>query len=154
MLIDMDVVTIILNAAKAVKVSGILLVAICSHESSRFTVNYSPNDKGTPSYGVCQIKEDSARQVGFTGKAEDLNKPKTNALYAAKYLKYEQDRYGENDWCILTAAYNGGSYLESKKNPGYPSNLGYVRLVQKHLPDDFKDRLSCGNIVLANKENY
>jgi len=144
----MDVISIIISAAKTVGVSGTLLVAICSHESNNFTNNYSAFDKGSPSFGSCQIKEASARQLGFKGNSSDLNNPKINALYAAKYLKYQQDRYGEEDWCPLVAAYNSGTYLKSKY-PGYPRNLKYVRLVQRRLPDDFKDRLSCGNGEIA-----
>ena len=140
----MDIVTTILSAAKVAKVSGILLLAICSHESNGFTMNYSPNDKGSPSYGVCQIKESTAKMLGFRGKPQDLNNSKTNARYAALYLKYEQTRYGEADWCVLTASYNSGSYLESRE-PGYPRNLRYVRMVQEKLPEDFRDKLSCGN---------
>jgi soluble lytic murein transglycosylase-like protein len=147
----MDITSIILNAAKVAKVSGILLTGICSHESNDFTMNYAPHDHGSASYGICQIKENSARQMGFTGLPIELMDPKVNAKYAALYLKYEQDRYGEDDWCVLTSAYNSGSYNESTKMPGYPKNLKYVRLVQRKLPDDFKDRLSCGNKEIANE---
>ena len=148
----MDILSIIVSAAKSVGVSGILLTAICSHESNDFTMNFAPHDHGSPSYGICQVKEDSARQVGFQGNVEELMNPKVNSLYAARYLKYEQDRYGEEDWCVLTSSYNSGSYMESTKSPGYPKNLKYVRLVQRKLPDDFKDRLSCGNKNVAGNE--
>lgn len=141
----MDIVSTLLSAAKVAKVSGILLVAICSHESMNFTNTYTPDDKGSPSFGVCQVKYGTAYQMGFRGKPEQLMNSKINARYAALYLRYEQRRYGEENWCTLTAAFNAGSYIESKKVPGYPANLKYVRLVQKKLPDDFKDRLSCGN---------
>ena len=139
----MDITTVILNAAKLAKVSGILLLAICSHESNDFTMNYAPHDHGSPSYGICQLKEDSARQVGFQGNSEELMNPKVNAKYSALYLAYEQSRYGEDDWCVLTAAYNAGSYNESKRQPGYPMNLKYVRLVQRKIPNDFKYKMSC-----------
>jgi soluble lytic murein transglycosylase-like protein len=139
----MDIVSTILNAAKMAKVSGVLLVGICSHESNNFTMTYSAYDNGSPSFGICQVKEDSARQLGFTGRAEELMDIKTNAHYAALYLRYQQNRYGD-DWCRQTASYNSGSYIEGR-NPGYPKNLNYVRLVQKKLPEDFKDKLSCGN---------
>lgn len=145
----MDVISTLLSAAKIAKVSGILLVAICSHESMNFTKTYTPNDKGSPSFGVCQVKYDTAYQMGFRGVPEELQNTKTNAKYAALYLQYEQKRYGDRDWCVLTSAFNAGSYLESKRAPGYPKNLKYVRLVQKKLPDDFKDRLSCGNTDMA-----
>ena len=61
----MDVTTIILNAAKVAKVSGALLLAICSHESNNFTMNYAHNDKGSPSFGSCQLKEDQRTPNGI-----------------------------------------------------------------------------------------
>jgi soluble lytic murein transglycosylase-like protein len=140
----MDVASIILTAAKAAHVSGVLLLAICSHESNGFKTNYVEYDRGSPSHGYCQVKLDTAIQLGFHGNPEQLKEPRINAHYAALYLKYQVDRYGDGDWCTITASYNSGSYVESE-NPGYPKNLNYVRLVQKKLPEDFKDKLSCGN---------
>jgi soluble lytic murein transglycosylase-like protein len=140
----MNFVAIILKAAKAAQVSGTLLLAICGHESMDFTLNYSANDKGTPSYGVCQVKEGTARMLGYKGPAKDLNKPELSAKYAGMYLKYQIERYGDQDWCVLAAAYNAGSYNESHKLPGYPRNLKYVRLVQQKLEKDLQPKLSCG----------
>lgn len=140
----MNLTLTILKAAKAAKVSGSLLLAICSHESLNFTLDYAANDGGSPSIGICQLKEATAKMVGFTGTVKELMKPETNVKYAAKYLKYQESRYGSRDWCKLVAAYNAGSYNESKRVPGYPMNLKYVRLVQKHLSKDLKQRLSCG----------
>jgi soluble lytic murein transglycosylase-like protein len=139
----MEVTTIILNAAKVAKVSGTLLLAICSHESNNFTMNYAPHDHGTPSYGQCQLKFSTSKMLGFKGKAEELNDPTTNALWAAKYLAYQQTRYGRDDWVMLTGAYNAGSYLPSKKMFGCPRNVKYVRLVQRKLPLEYQDRLNC-----------
>ena len=139
----MDVVTIILNAAKAAKVSGTLLLALCAHESGGFTQNYAPMDHGSPSYGACQLKYLTAAQLGFRGLPVDLMDPKTNAKWAARYLAYQQSRYGDN-WVLLTSAYNAGSYKESSKARGCPKNLKYVRLVQKKLPLELQSRLECG----------
>lgn len=146
----MDIVSIILNAAKTAKVSGILLLAICNHESNGFKTNYVEYDRGSPSQGFCQVKLGTARQLGFSGKSEELLDPKINSKYAALYLRYQMNRYGEDDWCPLAASYNSGSYIESK-NPGYPKNLNYVRLVQRKLSESFKDRLSCGNIKIIER---
>jgi soluble lytic murein transglycosylase-like protein len=140
----MDVISTILNAAKSAKVAGALFLAICSHESRNFRANYTPDDNGSASYGVCQLKFNSAVQLGFKGTQEQLKNPKINIKYAALYLRYEQDRYGE-DWVKLTSAYNAGSYVESTKKPGCPKNLKYIRLVQLKLPEELKDRLSCGD---------
>jgi len=144
----MNVVNIILHAAKIAKVSGVLLLRICSHESNNFQFNYNAHDKGSPSYGVCQIKEATARQFGFTGKANALKNPKISALYAARYLAYQESVYG-NFWVKMTAAYNSGRYNPSNRILGCPRNLQYIRLVQKKLPDEYKDRLNCGDTELA-----
>jgi len=139
----MEVISLIMSAAKAVGVSGVLLLGICRHESADFTQNYAPMDVGSPSYGVCQIKANTAFQLGFSGMPFVLNDSKVNALYSAKYLKYQQERYGDN-WVKLTASYNAGSYLPSNKVPGCPRNLKYVKLVKAKLPSDLQVKLECG----------
>jgi soluble lytic murein transglycosylase-like protein len=144
----MDMVGIILNAAKMAHVSGILLLAICTHESGGFTNNYNPNDKGTPSIGSCQVKEATANFLGFRGNPKKLMNPKINAQYAAKYLQFQQTRYG-NDWVKLVASYNAGSYKPGKI-AGCPRNLTYVRLVQKKLSEDYKNKLDCGEEIAGN----
>ena len=144
----MDIATTILNAAKIAKVSGVLLLGICSHESGNFKLNFAPMDKGSPSFGSCQLKHATAKFLGFKGDPKELMNPEINAKYAALYLQYQQTRYGE-DWVALTAAYNAGSFFPNKSHPQCPKNLGYVQSVQKHLPDDFKYRLDCGNTQIA-----
>lgn len=115
-------------------------------------MSYSAYDKGSPSYGVCQIKEASARQLGFKGRTSELMNSKINIKYAALYLKYEQDRYGKNDWVVLVSAYNAGTFKPSNKVKGCPKNFKYVRLVQKKLPEDFQDRLECGRELAEEDE--
>ena len=139
----MDYYSIIFSAAKAAKVSGILLFAICSHESNGFMYDYTAYDHGSPSYSVCQLKESTARMLGFKGKTEELRNQKVAIKYSALYLKYQQDRYGSEDWCRIVASYNSGSFIESKKNPGKPKNLAYVKKVQKKLDEELRNRLSC-----------
>ncbi len=143
----MNVINIILNAAKVAHVSGNLLLAICAHESGNFTLNYSPHDHGSPSIGVCQIKESTARLLGFKGNPKDLMDPKVNSLWAAKYLKYQQKRYGD-DWVRITAAYNSGSYNPSKI-AGCPRNLHYIKKVREKLPVELRYMLDCGNREIA-----
>src|ERR1035437_10070172 len=87
--------TIILLAAKKVSISGSLLLAICTHETGLQNIAWM-NDVNSPSYGICQVKESTARQLGFKGMAEDLMNPKENARYAALYLKYQINRYQGN----------------------------------------------------------
>jgi soluble lytic murein transglycosylase-like protein len=140
----MDIVTTILSAAKSVGVSGTLLLAICDHESGGFKHNYTLRDHGTPSYGVCQVKRNTASMFGFKGDPKKLIDPKINAKYAAKYLKYQEDRYGSS-WVRMAASYNSGSYNPSKKVLGCPRNLKYIKEVQKKLPEEFRNKLNCGN---------
>lgn len=137
----MDYINTIIFAAKTVKVPSALLLAICMHES-KLNNHVNQFDGGSPSYGICQIKEDTARDMGFKGKTEKLMEPYTNAYYAAKYLKYQLQRY-DNDFCRATAAYNAGTFNKSQVMPGYPRNLKYVRNVQKHLDHKLKNKLSC-----------
>jgi soluble lytic murein transglycosylase-like protein len=139
----MDIVTTILSVAKSVGVSGTLLLALCAHESGGFKQNYAPMDNGSPSFGSCQVKKATADFLGFKGKPQDLMNPKINAYYAAKYLEYQQNRYG-NDWIKLVASYNAGTYNPSSRVLGCPRNLKYVKLVQKQLPAELQDRLNCG----------
>lgn len=136
--------SIILAAAKAAKVSGALLLAICTHESGLNNITV-PHDGGTPSYGICQVKYDTAKMLGFSGKEKDLMLPKVNAKWAASYLKYQETRY-DGDWCKIAAAYNAGTYNESKKKPGCPRNLTYVRNVQSKLHEDLQSNMECGTV--------
>ena len=138
----MTYATIILAAAKSMNISGSLLLAICTHETGLTNIVHH-NDGGSPSIGICQVKYSTAKMLGFKGKENDLMNPVTNAKWAAKYLAYQIDRYGEEDWCKLTSAYNAGSYTESKISPGMPRNLKYVRKVQKKLDISLRDKLSC-----------
>ncbi len=137
----MTYLQIITAAAKAAKVSAVLLYAICQHESNDFVLDYALYDNGSPSYSVCQVKEDTARMLGFKGEAMELRDPRIGIKYAAKYLRYQQERYG-NDWIKLASAYNAGSYAEGKV-VGCPRNLKYVRLVQQRLDKDLQRKLSC-----------
>lgn len=133
---------IILAAAKAAKVSGALLLAICTQESN-LTNAYVLHDGGSPSIGVCQLKYETAKMLGFKGRAQDLMNPVYNSTYAAKYLAYQQNRYG-NDWVKIASSYNAGSYSASKKVVGCPRNLKYVIAVKSKLDGEYHTRMACG----------
>lgn len=147
----MDIVTTILSSAKIVGVSGNLLLAICSHESANFTHNYALMDHGSPSFGSCKIKYGTAQLVGFKGKPVDLDRISINSYWAAKYLKYQLDN-NDNDPVMAVAAYNTGTYLPSNKVIGCPRNLGYIKKVQKYLPNHLRDQLNCGLHKVSFKE--
>jgi len=137
----MTYLQIISAAAKAAKVSAVLLYAICQHESNNFMYDFSMYDNGSPSYSACQIKESAARQLGFKGDAMQLRNPYIGIKYAALYLKYEESRYGD-DWVKITSAYNSGTYIEGKiKN--CPRNLRYINLVKEKLDESLRYKLDC-----------
>lgn len=103
------------------KISPILLSAVCWVESSHTNViNY--NDFGSPSIGICQIKNNTAKQMGF--KNARLINPSVNVQVAAKYLRYQLDRYKSINHAV--AAYNSGS-VKYKGNEFV--NKKYVRKV-------------------------
>lgn len=116
----MTYLQIIVGAAKAAKVSSAVLYAICSFESNNFMYDYTLYDNGTPSFSVCQIKSGTAKLLGWNGKDEmELRNPYVGIKFAAKYLRYQMDRY-DGDSCKAVAAYNSGTFIESKKMPGFP----------------------------------
>lgn len=141
----------VVAAAKAYKVSSALLLAICTHESGGLKNVLVPHDSGSPTYGICQVKEGTAKMFGYKSEGTGLMDPATNATYAAKYLRYQLDRYDGN-WCMSVAAYNAGSFNESTKAPGKPKNLKYVRLVQDQLSESEKNLLSCEPTEMADKD--
>lgn len=85
------------------------LASICFVESRLKLKTYVHRDGGSPSYGVCQIKYATAKGVGYRGSKKELNGYATNVKYAAKYLRYQIDRYN-GDIRKAVLAYNAGSY--------------------------------------------
>lgn len=105
-----------------------LLSALCWVESNHKPSAVNPDDGGSPSVGVCQIKPTTARSLGFRGNREALMQPKYNVKYAAKYLKQQINRYN-GDLRQGVAAYNAG---KCRFNPhGQIMNRQYVDKVFK-----------------------
>jgi soluble lytic murein transglycosylase-like protein len=136
---------IILMAAKTVGVPGSLLLAICVNET-KLTHVIAVNDGTTNTYGICQVKHETAQFLGFKGNSKELMSAGTNATYAAKYLRYQLKRYN-GDACKATAAYNLGSYRPSKKWFGKPSNFGYIERVANVMNYRDRDILTCSRKV-------
>jgi soluble lytic murein transglycosylase-like protein len=85
-----------------------MLASICYVES-HYDVNAIHHDDGNgDSLGVCQIKLSTAQWLGFKGSQHRLMSPKVNTYYAAKYLRYEIDRYN-SDFVRAIISYNMGS---------------------------------------------
>lgn len=106
------------GASKAEAVPYRLLRAICQVESNLNPKAVNKYDGGSASYGLCQIKLATAKYMGYRGNSKLLLTPSVNALYAAKYLRYQLDRYG-NDWVRAISAYNRGKSSAKIKNKMY-----------------------------------
>lgn len=145
-------ISIIIAAAKKAQVSTAILLALCTHESSLQNVKVH-EDGGSPTFGICQVKHETAKMLGYTGKDDGLMDPQTNAKWASLYLKWQLNRY-EGSYCKAVSAYNMGSYSESKKKPGYPKNLRYVMSVQSKLTKESLSELSCDNSLKKEEWHY
>lgn len=120
--------------AKAATLTGApekLIHSICWVESAGQLDAFNPSDgNGTPSFGLCQMKESTARMLGYAGVAEGLFDPLTNATFAGLYLNTLIARYHGN-WKYAIAAYNSGSVRLNKT--GEVRNIHYVTKVLKEM---------------------
>lgn len=67
------------------------------------------------SYGVMMVTMGTAKEMGFTGTPEELQKPETNIHYGCKYLRKQYLRY-KGSIPDTAAAYNaGGAYKRGGK---------------------------------------
>lgn len=84
-----------------------LLSSLCYVESKHEINAIHLDDGGSKSLGICQVKYNTAKWLGFKGTESELMLPENNIYYAAKYLAYQQKRYS----CINKAiiAYNKGN---------------------------------------------
>lgn len=96
-----------------------LLFALCTVESGGNPNAIHHDDGGSDSIGYCQIKEATARSVGFRGKREDLFSQQVNFYYAGLYLERQLERFGTVERAL--SAYNAGHPVRS--------NRAYVRRV-------------------------
>lgn len=83
-----------------------LIYAVCMVESGGQEGTYTHHDGGSPSYGQCQVKEATARFMGFKGQAQELLDPGINAYWSAKYLSRQLKRYQTLHKALQ--AYNAG----------------------------------------------
>lgn len=75
---------LIMAIALSQGVDPTLLMAVCYNESRLQNVHIQ--DGHSMSFGVCQVKNVAASQVGLKGI--DLTEPTNSILVAAKYVKY------------------------------------------------------------------
>lgn len=105
-----------------------LLSALCYVESADQVNAVHKDDGGGDSLGVCQIKETTAKIMGFKGAKRDLMNPVTNIYWAGKYLAKQLIRYNGNYFRAISA-YNSGTYRRNRL--GRVSNQPYVNKVLK-----------------------
>lgn len=84
-----------------------LLSSLCFIETNHEISLINNNDGGSDSYGICQIKLETAQWMGFKGTKEQLMEPRINIYYAGKYLARNIKRYdGHVEKAVI--AYNQG----------------------------------------------
>lgn len=107
----MNSITVLLlfnPASTAFDLPNNLLASVCYIES-HYDANAMRHDDGNgDSLGLCQIKLQTAKLMGFNGTAKQLMNPIVNSHYAAKYLSHQLIRYNGNVTKALVA-YNMGS---------------------------------------------
>lgn len=118
-------IEIFAQIAAAVKVSPLLLLSLCWQESHHRNV-INPHDSGSKSYGVCQVKMDTAKTIIPTVTEKELMNPEINIYVAAKYLKRHLNTY-EGDEQKALSRYNGGYKGGKITNRRYVKKiLGYM----------------------------
>lgn len=102
-------------AAEKAEVPEELLLAVCYVESN--FKNVPPRqDGGSNSYGICQVKLETAQHMDFVYKHKMIASPERlsevyiNAFYAGKVLHYNLSRY-DGDWDKAIESFNKGSAL-------------------------------------------
>ena len=85
-----------------------LIDSVCWVESKHDVTAIKQDDGPSDSYGVCQIKLETARWLGFEGTTKQLMRPEVNIHYAAKYLAHNLRRY-RGDVTKAVIAYNRGN---------------------------------------------
>lgn len=104
--------------ATKIGVSAQLLISVCSVETGLVNKN-NFEDRVEASLGVCQVQLTTARRFGKHYDMLALQQPRTNILVAAKYLKWQLNRYGSEYMAI--SSYNAGSF--TTKNQRYVDNV-------------------------------
>jgi soluble lytic murein transglycosylase-like protein len=84
-----------------------LLSSLCMVESRHNIYAIHKDDGKGNSLGICQIKIETARNLGFKGTEKQLMKPQINIKYAGAYLQHQIIRYNSIQKGVI--AYNQGS---------------------------------------------
>lgn len=93
-----------------------LLSSLCWVESKHNVYAHHVNDGGSDSFGICQIKYNTAKHMGFKGTKQQLMEPINNINYAAAYLSYQLVRYNNNPKKAVIAYNRGHAKKLTKTN--------------------------------------
>jgi len=115
-----EVSPLILKSSAKYGVPSPLVFAVADVESGFRSVKRMEPTVGEYAYGPMQILCSTARDMGYTGRCDDLIKPELSIEYGTKYLAYQIRRYNGN-LVQAISAYNAGSYT--------PANMDYVNKV-------------------------
>ena len=108
-------------ASDLVGVPEDLLLSICWVESKHTLKAHNPRDGKSASYGVCQVKMNTAKFMASEGKyshlvidSHTLSDPQTNVVFAALYLRWQLKRYKWDERKAISA-YNAGRAIKGNK---------------------------------------
>lgn len=124
---------ILASIALAAQLSGVspdTLTAICFQESSLRPKTVVHHDGGSASYGLCQVKFTTAREIFGGITRTNLLDPFLNALVAGKYLNKLKTRYNGNKDCAINSYNTGPRKTKCTKET---SETKYVKAVRKHM---------------------
>jgi len=96
------------GAAAGVTVSPDLVLAIIGTESSGDPNAMRTEPSGVTSYGLMQVLDSTARDLGLTAAPDALLIPDVGIRFGVRYLAHQLARYGGNV-ANAVAAYNAGS---------------------------------------------
>lgn len=101
------------EASEIYGIPAVRIRAIIMAESAGNPLAVSNDNDGAHSYGLMQIRPDTARTLdpGLSGLSDNeviaqLQNPRYNINQGTRYYKQLKDKYGSND--LASAAYNGG----------------------------------------------
>lgn len=127
----MGITTLLLIFAAETNINHLppkLIDAVCYTESHYDVKAINPDDGRSSSIGVCQCKLQTGRLMGFRGTEAQFMDPRVNVHYAARYLRYQYNRYS-GDVHLAVSAYNAGTARVNAD--GTVKNQGYVNKVFK-----------------------
>jgi len=117
----------IIEAAKALGAKDPHLVLAIVERESRGSAKAVYPIRAPSSYGLMQLKYQTAKAMGFVGPVTELYEWRKNLQYGVRYLDYQLDRY-DGDIRKAVSAYNAGHAKYRKDRKGF-INQSYVDYV-------------------------